>query len=200
MSAKYSVFILTAGLGTRLKPLTDTTPKCLIKVGKKPVIDHILAWLKKYRVKEIFVNLHHLPQPIMEHLGSKVGYSLENTLRGTAGAYKDVGRYLSDPFVVVNGDTITNLNLDVMVEYHKLSNALATVFTQDDLIHCGGVYVFDKKVLNYIPDGKFYMNDTDLIPKLLENKLLVQDYNPKDTYYYDIGDPQRLEKAREALS
>ena len=70
--------ILAAGRGTRLRPLTEQVPKCMVPVDGKPVLEHIVEWLRRYGVTEMVINLHHLPQAIASHFGdgSKWGVSI----------------------------------------------------------------------------------------------------------------------------
>ena len=125
--------ILSAGEGTRLGGLTKKTPKVMLPVGGRPVIEHIIDWLKKYGVFDIVINLHYLGGKIQEHIGngSKFGvdakYTFEDELLGTAGGVKNADMFLSNPFIVVNGDTLTNFNLSDMIVAHRKNDALATI-------------------------------------------------------------------------
>ena len=184
--------ILAGGVGERLKPLTDKTPKPLIKVKGKPVIGWVYENLKKHGIEDILVNVHHLPLEIPRYLGKKVEYLYEGKLSGTAGVLKILEDQLTDPFVVVNGDTISNVNVKEMLDYHED----VTVFTLDTAIHNGGCFVFSKSILKHIPKNQPYSIQEDLIPKLIEEKVDIFTYRPKDSYYFDIGTPEKLEKAR----
>ena len=191
--------VLCAGLGTRLGSLTERTPKPLIKVAGVLVIRMILHLLISHGVHQFCINLHHLPLQIMDEVnktGDGVFYSPEPELMGTAGAFKKVSNWLTDPFVVMNGDTITNVDLTNMVKFHKMGESIATVYTKDDLIHSGGVYVFSKEVLKYIPERKPYSIHLDLIPKLIKKKETVSEYQDFNSHYFDIGTPHGLRKAR----
>ena len=87
-------FILAAGLGTRLRPLTFKKPKPLIKINDRPIIDYVLEWLANQGIKEVIINLHYMPDMIKKHLGRggefglKITYSYEKNILGTAGALK----------------------------------------------------------------------------------------------------------------
>ena len=84
--------LLAAGLGTRLRPLTDTVAKCMIPIAGKPLLEHNVSVLRNYGVTDLGINLHHLPQTVMNHfgdgsgLGIRISYSVEPELLGTAGA------------------------------------------------------------------------------------------------------------------
>src|SRR3990167_579149 len=82
-----------------------------------------------------------------------------------------------------------------MFNFHKDSKALGTVFTKQDLIHSGGVYIFNKEILDYIPTNTYYSLHQDLIPKLIKLKIPLKKYKSRKYYYYDIGAPDKLEEA-----
>lgn len=125
--------ILAAGLGTRLRPLTLEVPKVLVPVGGVPLLERTLAWLRRYGIEEVAINLHHLGEKVVDYLGdgSRFGmtvmYSWEDELLGTAGGVKKVEYFFDDTFVVVYGDVLTNLDLGAMVRLHTLRNAVATL-------------------------------------------------------------------------
>ena len=96
----------------------------------------------------------------------------------------------------MNGDTITNVNLQEMLIEHHNNRNLATVFTHDDAIHTGGTYIFDKIVLSHIPQGKVYSIKDDLMPQLIKKKE-VGLYKNENEYYFDIGTFEGLQKAKE---
>jgi len=125
--------ILAAGKGERLKPLTNRIPKAMIQIGDKPLLEYNITLLKKYGIKDIAINLHHLPNIIKNHLGdgSKFGvrilYSFEKELLGTAGAIKNIENFFDDTFLVMHGDNLTNLNLSSLIEFHKQHDSIGTI-------------------------------------------------------------------------
>lgn len=125
--------ILAAGEGIRLRPLTLETPKALLHIGGRPLIQHQLSWLKSHGIQEVAINLYHLGDKIQDFLGNgsrwgmKICYSPEETLLGTAGGVKRMEHFFDDAFVVVYGDVLTNLDLSAMVNFHQEKNALATL-------------------------------------------------------------------------
>jgi mannose-1-phosphate guanylyltransferase/phosphomannomutase len=127
--------ILAAGLGTRLRPITDTVPKCMIPVANKPLIEHQIVWLKEHGITDIMINLHYLSEKITDYLGDgskfgvKLHYSFEPELMGTAGGVKKVESFFDDTFVVYYGDEITNYPLSEHIKAHTSSNALMTLLT-----------------------------------------------------------------------
>lgn len=209
-------FILAAGKGSRLLPLTLSTPKPILPLGNtccSTSLDHILDKLVgNVRAPDICINLHHLPLQIMnhgkEHDGDHVQFGLadhhihwapEPRLMGTAGALKaqEAWVYEAEYVVVINGDTLSPVDYQKLVRSHRRSGAIATVFTHDDAIHSGGVYVFNTDVLEYIPSDTFYSINEDLIPKLIEEGEEIHLCKWKDVPYYDIGTYPGLIEARE---
>jgi NDP-sugar pyrophosphorylase family protein len=140
--------ILTAGLGTRLRPITTVRAKPAIPVAGVPMIRRIVAWLARSGVDDLVLNLHHLPQTLTcvvgdgTDLSARVRYSWEPLLLGSAGgparALPIVG---ADTFFVINGDTLTDVDLEAVAAEHAASGARATLAlvpnTRPD--HYGGV-------------------------------------------------------------
>ena len=131
--------VLAAGLGTRLRPLTDTTPKPLLPVAGRPFLEHILAFLRAGGVEEVVLNLHHLGHCIERHLGDgtrfglRVRYSWEDPILDTGGGIKHAERLLGgEPFVVVNGDSLLELQLAEVVARHRAGGAIATMVVRAD--------------------------------------------------------------------
>lgn len=121
------VFILSAGLGTRLRPLTNDKPKVMVKIGGKPVLEHLIGLCQHHGFKDIILNLHYLPDVVTKYFGDgskfgvKIQYSHEKDLiMGGAGALKYAEKLLKDDsFFVLNGDVMTNLNLAKMAKFHQ---------------------------------------------------------------------------------
>ena len=131
--------VLAAGRGTRLAPLTDTTPKPLVSVAGRPFLEHILEFLRAARVREVVLNLHHLGRRIEEHLGDgarfglRVRYSWENPILDTGGGIKRAEPHLAgEPYVVMNGDSLLELRLEEVVERHRQRGAVATMVVRPD--------------------------------------------------------------------
>lgn len=132
--------ILAAGLGTRLRPLTLTCPKAMLPIGGRPLLEHTLHLLRHHGIRDVVINLHHLPEQIVAHLGDgrpwgmRITYSFEAELLGTAGAVKKVEGHFSSPFVVIYGDVFTDLDLTAMFRTHRVKQGVATlgVYAVDD--------------------------------------------------------------------
>jgi len=131
--------VLAAGRGTRLRPLTDTTPKPLIPVAGRPFLEHILEFLRAGGVEDVVLNLHHLGQRIADHLGDgarfglHVRYSWEDPILDTGGGLKRAERLLAgEPFVVVNGDSLLDLRLAEVAARHRERGGIATMVVRPD--------------------------------------------------------------------
>ncbi len=110
--------ILCAGEGERLRPLTLTTPKPLLPIGGRPLVEHTIDWLRGYGATDLLINLHHLGERIESHLGDgrrfgvRISYSHEAVIQGTAGALRAFADALDAAFLVIYGDVLTHLDLD----------------------------------------------------------------------------------------
>jgi len=131
--------ILAAGLGTRLRPLTEALPKPLLPVGGRPLIYYNLLLLKKYGITDILINVHHQAKKIMDELGNgaaigmNISYSEEPHILGTGGGIKKGEPFLdSGPFLVINGDILVDINIDHLVTFHQKKKGIATLVLRDD--------------------------------------------------------------------
>lgn len=125
--------IMAGGLGSRLRPLTCDKPKPLIPVINKPVIEHIIALLKRHNVTQIAITLKYKSNEIIDYLGdgSAYGVSLvyfvEEQALGTAGGVKNAEEFLTEDFYVMSGDAMTDIDLTAMAQYHYQKNALVSL-------------------------------------------------------------------------
>ncbi len=142
--------VMTAGLGTRLAPLSSLRAKPALPVAGVPLAGRILRWLSAAGVRRAVLNLHHLPESITSVIGDggdfgvEVRYSLEGTLLGSAGGPAHALPLLaSDHFLLVNGDSLTDLDLARFVAHHRASGAAVTLalVPNPDPLHYGGVTV-----------------------------------------------------------
>jgi NDP-sugar pyrophosphorylase family protein len=127
-------FILAAGFGTRLWPLTEDRTKAAIPFLNRPLINYSVEYLASHGISDIIVNLHHQPESIRvalgdgSKLGVKIEYSLEDEILGTSGALDRVREsLLDDDFVVINGKIVTNIDLGEVIAEHRKQNAIATL-------------------------------------------------------------------------
>jgi mannose-1-phosphate guanylyltransferase len=126
--------ILAAGLGTRLRPLTEEISKPMVPIVNRPVMEHIVDLLAAHGFDELYVNLHYHPDVITrhfgdgEHWGLSITYSYEEQLQGTAGGVKKLERELEgETFLVISGDALTDLDLTSLLAFHKSHGRLATL-------------------------------------------------------------------------
>jgi mannose-1-phosphate guanylyltransferase len=125
--------ILVGGQGTRLLPLTCNTPKAMVPVLNVPFVENVIHHLAKHGVTGIILAQGHLARPIEGYLGDGSGfgvsieYSIEDTPLGTAGAVKNAEKYLKGPFLMLNGDIFTDLDIAAMIDFHSRSKAKATI-------------------------------------------------------------------------
>lgn len=131
--------ILAAGLGTRLRPLTDVTPKPLLPVAGTPMIVWNLLLLKRHGIRDVVINLHHLGDMIRQALGdgSALGmrliYSYEPVILGTGGGIKQAEpHFQGEPVLVLNGDTLFDLDLGAVMAFHRERAAAATLVLRQD--------------------------------------------------------------------
>jgi len=141
-------FVLAAGVGSRLRPLTSEIPKPMVPILGKPVLHHTLNNLKKNGFHEVCINLYHKPEIITDYfknLNFKLTYSLEKKLLGTAGAVKKNENFFNETFAVMSGDGLSDINLKKALSYHKKKKALATIVLKEiDFRFNYGVTLTDK--------------------------------------------------------
>jgi NDP-sugar pyrophosphorylase family protein len=136
--------ILAAGLGTRLRPLTDDRPKALVEVGGRTLLETTLERLRASDVCEVIINVHHFADKVLDYLranknfGMRIEISREETLLDTGGGLKKAAYFflenpggLDTPFILHNVDVISTIDLRRMLQYHAENRALATLAVQD---------------------------------------------------------------------
>lgn len=133
--------ILAAGLGTRLRPLTDDRPKALVEVAGRTLLEITLSRLRSVGIEDVIVNVHHFAEMVVDYLkanhdfGMRVDISREDVLLDTGGGLKKAASFFlatpEEPFLLHNVDVISNIDLRKMVEVHSETRALATLAVQD---------------------------------------------------------------------
>jgi NDP-sugar pyrophosphorylase family protein len=135
--------ILAAGLGTRLRPLTDDRPKALVEVNGRTMLEITLSRLRSFGVREVIVNVHHFADMIVEYLhandnfGMRIEVSREEVLLDTGGGLKKAAPFLVDsdhpeaPFILHNVDVLSTIDLGRMGQFHNEHQALATLAVRD---------------------------------------------------------------------
>ena len=151
-------FLLAAGQGTRLRPITDTTPKCLVEVDGRPLLDIWLDAFAKAGIQEVLVNTHHLAGRVAAHVAERtsppvVRLSHEPVLLGSAGTLLANRDFVADDdmFLVVNADNLTDFDLGVLIDAHRADTTIATltVFRAPRPSECGIVDVVDGRVVGF---------------------------------------------------
>jgi NDP-sugar pyrophosphorylase family protein len=224
--------ILAGGKGRRLLPFTVNFPKPLVPLGDVPVLEVLIRRLIQFGITDITVSLGHLAELVKAYfdhrkqLGKQIhlDYVEEEEPTGTAGSLALVPD-LSETFLVMNGDLLTNLDFNALVQYHRSQKAMLTVaaHTRQVKIDLGviefnsnhevtnyvekpqtnysvsmGIYVYEPAVLKHIEPG-CYLDFPDLVLKLLKEGERVCAY-PTDCLWLDIGRPDDYAKAQELFS
>lgn len=155
--------VLTAGLGTRLDPLTRLVAKPAIPIGGRTLVEHVLAWLRRESVEDVVLNLHFRPETITavvgdgRHLGLRVRYSWEQPILGSAGGPRHALPLLdAKTFLIVNGDTLCDLALAPMIAAHVRTRADVTmaVIPNPAPSHYNGIVSdADHQVRGFVPRG-----------------------------------------------
>ena len=221
--------ILAGGLGTRLAPLTKIIPKPLLPIGESSVLEIQLVHLKKNGFDEIYLALGYKSEIFEAYLGDgskwgvKIHYSHEDKPLGTAGPIKLIEEGLKEPFLVINGDILTDMNFRSLAQFHKKQKADLTMATKVVIfpLHYGsvkykgnnvldivekpslsaeinaGIYFISPEVLDLIPKGSPYSMDV-LIKELIKRKYKVCRYE-LNNYWLDIGQMDDYNKAQEVF-
>lgn len=218
--------ILSGGLGTRLRPFTEVIPKPLLPIGEKAVLEIQIENLRKHGCTEVYLATNYKSSYIEKFFGDGSDYGVKLTISkekdplGTAGPVKLLEQYLSEPFIVMNGDILTSLDYQRLYEFACTQNSLLTVctkekitpfqfgniFTSGDLVVgidekpdlittiLAGIYVFKPSLIELIPPGVYYGMDT-LIKDMLSKSLDITHY-PVQEYWLDIGQIRDYDEAQ----
>jgi mannose-1-phosphate guanylyltransferase len=136
--------VLAAGLGTRLRPLTDSRPKALVEISGRTLLEITLARLRNFGIRDVIINVHHFADMVIEYLGANRNFGMnikvsrEEVLLDTGGGLKKAGHFfldnspsLDEPFLLHNVDVISTIDFQRMVQFHQDNQALATLAVQD---------------------------------------------------------------------
>lgn len=219
--------VLAGGKGTRLRPYTTVLPKPLVPVDDTPILEIILRQLGRAGITDVTITVGHLASLIESFFGDggrfgvEIEYFREETPLGTVGSLACIND-LAGPFLVINGDVLTDIDFGRLVEFHGEKHCVATIATapREQCTDYGvvrwdgdtriveflekpmsryhvsmGVYVFSLGVLKYIPAGRPFGFD-DLMNALLAAGERVYSY-PHDGYWLDLGRPDDYERANE---
>jgi NDP-sugar pyrophosphorylase family protein len=166
---KMKAVVLAGGIGSRLRPLTFALPKAMIPVGEKPILEHIIEYLKKNGVQEIVIATAYLGKFIEDYFedGSKWGVTLQYARGekplGTAGQLRIAESFIPETFVAMNGDILTDVSIREMVTFHRQNKGIATIAVRGynaplrygiiNSDHKGRILSFEEK-----PNLAFHMN------------------------------------------
>ena len=185
--------ILVGGEGTRLRPLTYSTPKTMVPILNRPFLEHMLKYMKSHHIDDVVLALCYLPDHIRDYFGDgsdygvKLTYVVESSPLGTAGAVKNVAQHLDETFFVFNGDVFTDMNLTAMLKTHQKKSSKATIAltpVEDPSMY--GIVETDKngRVKRFVEKPKHEEATTNMINAgtyILEPDLL--DYIPTNQNY-----------------
>jgi dTDP-glucose pyrophosphorylase len=221
-----AIVIMAGGLGTRLHPLTEETPKPMLKVGGKPILETIIQSFIDQGFTNFFVSVNYKANIISEYfgdgsrIGAKINYLHEKSRLGTAGGLSLLPRDIHAPIIVMNGDLLTRISVDALLDFHERESAVATMVVREDhyqvpygvvevdgtqivgveekpiqrhLVNAG-IYVISQDGLYNIPGDTFYDMPTHFA-KLAANGHRTAAF-PLHEYWVDIGRLDELERAQ----
>lgn len=218
------VVLMAGGLGSRLKPLTDDCPKPLLKICGKPILESILENLIEYGFSRFSMAVNYKANMVEDHFGDgsnwgvEISYIREKKPLGTAGALRFVPE-TEKPIIVMNGDVLTKINFQLLVDFHEEHKPAATMCVREynlqvpygvaqidnqqligidekpiqRFLVSAGIYILEPEVLSLIPANRVFDMPT-LFQKLAEQKSRVSVF-PVREYWLDIGHMDDLERA-----
>jgi len=189
--------ILSGGKGDRLGDISKKIPKPMIKISGKPVLEHNILMCKKFGVKDLYINLHHLPELIQDYFGDgskwgvNINYKYEEDLLGTAGTVFSFRDSLDSSFFVVYGDNFFNNNVDLefLLKFHKEKQSDFTiVLSQLDDVSQSGIadLEVDGKIIRFIEKPRTNESNESWINAgiyLIEPEI----FKNIDTSFFDFG-------------
>lgn len=219
------VILMVGGLGTRLHPLTERVPKPMLNVGSKPILETIIESFKNFGFTNFVLCVNYKKEIIMDyfqdgsHLGINIEYIEETKRLGTAGALSLLIEKPIEPFFVMNGDLLTKINFEQLLDFHNETGSSATMCVREyeyqipygvietdnhkllsiveKPVHKSfvnaGIYVLNPAALDHVPNGKFY-DMPELYKKLMNKKEKISAF-PLREYWLDIGRMDDYEKA-----
>ena len=212
--------LMAGGIGERLRPLTEETPKPLLPVGGKPIIDHNIFLLRQFGIQNIYVTVNYLKDQIKAHLKDVV--CIEEPVKlGTIGSLSLIDDFRNPDILVMNADLLTDINLEAMYLRHLDTEAAITMAVVPYTVSVpfgivdhegdrvkglvekptynyyanGGIYLLRKEIVREIPKGR-YMDATELIGNMIKNRRRVTLY-PIEGKWLDIGSPDDYRLAKE---
>ena len=220
-----SVVIMAGGKGQRLMPLTKICPKPMLKIGGKPMLEIIIQQCIDSGFRSIYLSVNYLKEKVIDyfkdgsHLGVDIKYLEEDKPLGTAGSLSLLPSSINDPILILNGDILTHVNFNKILDFHKDYNASATICARDHDFQCqfgviktngislesfeekpifkqlvnAGIYVIDPLVLGLIKKNQYRdMPDVLAYLKSINKSVIVY---PIHEYWLDVGMQESFDKA-----
>ena len=219
-----TAIIMAGGRGKRLSPLTDDTPKPLLKVADVYLIEHVILHLIKFGIKEIIISINYLGDKIKDEIGNgekygiSISYINEEYSMGTAGSISLIDEFNSNSYLITNADVLTDIDFEKMYKSHLENNSDLTVASNEYQVNIPfAVFEMDnnrvissveKPVKSYKTNAGIYLvkanqikkipnkfyNMTDLIDDVIDENGIITTFDIKG-YWIDIGRPDDFEKA-----
>jgi dTDP-glucose pyrophosphorylase len=220
-----AVVIMAGGKGTRLRPYTELCPKPMLLVGDQPMLEILLKQCIASGFRRFYLSVNYLKEQIMEHFadgtrwGVTIKYLVENEPLGTAGSLQLLPDALTEPFLVLNGDVLTRLNLSQLLRFHREHQAQATLGVREHeltvpfgVVQTDGVELAEfeeKPTYRHLVNAGVYVIDPQLLPLLPRHQAtdmpsLLQVARqgghrvvvcPIHEYWIDVGRPETLQQA-----
>ncbi len=219
------VFLMAGGLGERLRPLTADTPKPMLKVGGRPILETVIRQFKKHGYSRFAISLNYKGEQIRNHFGDGTGlgvaisYIEEMRRMGTAGALGLLPSAPKEPFFVMNGDILTTIDFESLMDYHVRNGSAATMcireyglevpygvvrLNKDNIVSIeekpvqrfyvnAGIYVLEPSALSLLPPGQ-PLDMTRLFEMAVSKGLPTLSF-PIREFWMDIGNPADYERA-----
>lgn len=224
--------ILAAGYGTRLQSIIKDIPKPMAKVCEKPFLEYLILYLKKFGIKDIVIAVAYKKEIIIDYFGDgkkwgvNIQYAKQDAPTGSAGAIKSAENYIEDDFLVLNGDSFIQLDINEMIKFHKENNGILSIslrevknydrggfaiLDKDKVVSFefreksgkpedgyldAGVYILKSEIFKYIPKSTKIIS----FSKTTLPKLLSEKQKIygfiTDGYFIDIGTPESYNKAQ----
>ncbi|MDP3724813.1 MAG: nucleotidyltransferase family protein [bacterium] len=224
-------FILAGGFGMRMKGVVGDAPKVMLPVAGKPLLQHLVELCRTHGISDIMLSLHYRREVIRQYfgdgssLGVNISYVEEKTPRGSGGALDEARGFLTDTFVMLNGDVMNQVNLRKLLDFHRQKGGIGTLVVHrsshpfdSDMIETdknqkvvrifrpkpgekfvnlgnAGLFVFEPGILSYVDALKDQSMEKDVIPRALQAQEPLYAYET-DEYMKDIGTPERYEEVQ----
>jgi len=222
MHAPRKAFILAAGLGTRLRPLTLETPKPMLPLWGRPMLEHTLQMLASWGVREVLINLHHAPGPILSYLASqpfpqlKICAVFEPVILGTGGALRNAEWFLDQPFWLLNADVVADIDPSPLIRAKEKAGILAACWLTENAgprtVRCEkgiiqsfhdpknghatfcGLHLLDPEILRFTVKEGFETIIT-AYRRAQKKKLRIAGVTIPGSFWADIGRPSQYVQA-----